>query len=73
MELMPLAVSLGIGLAVGFAAGYNSYESRIHSCVERVEQGSNYGPVAYRAFLFAQCVKPSQYDPQYDYKRFKGK
>lgn len=73
MELTPLAVSLGIGLAVGFAVGYNAYERRIQDCVEEAEQHSEYGPVAYRAFMFAQCVSPRKYDPQYDYQRFKGK
>jgi hypothetical protein len=73
MDITPLAVSLGIGLAVGFAAGYNAYERRIHDCVEDAEQRSGYGPVAARAFMFAECVSPRNYDPQYDYKRFKGK
>lgn len=73
MELTPLAVSLGIGLAIGFAAGYNAHESKIQDCIERAEQRSGYGPAGAQAYLFAQCMSPRHYDPQYDYNRFKGK
>lgn len=73
MELTPVAVSLGIGLAIGFAAGYNSHERQIQDCIDQAEQLSGYGSVGAKAFEFAQCMSPRHYDPQYDYKRFKGK
>ena len=73
MDATTLVISVAVGLAIGFAAGYNAYESRIQNCVEVAEQRSSYGPIGAKAFIFAQCVSPRQYDPQYDYKRFNGK
>ncbi|MDP2242308.1 MAG: hypothetical protein Q8K18_19385 [Burkholderiales bacterium] len=73
MDMTTLAISVAIGCAVGFAAGYNAHESRIQDCVEQAEQLSGYGPIEARAIMFAQCVSPRQYDPEYNYKRFKGK
>ncbi len=73
MDATTLAISVAVGFALGFAAGYNTYESRIQDCVQEAEQRSGYGPIGARAFMFAQCMSPRQYDPEYDYKRFKGK
>jgi len=73
MDATTLVISLGIGFALGFAVGYNTYESRIQDCVQVAEQRSGYGPIGAKAFMFAQCVSPRQYDQEYDYRRFKGK
>jgi hypothetical protein len=73
MTLWELAIGAAICLAVGFAAGYNGYDSRIEDCHTIAEQHTNYGQPGARAFEFAVCVSPRRYDPQYDYKRFKGK